>query len=91
MTYVASEGECIPEKVDHRDALEAGRVGAAELGEPYGARKIADISFMSATLKQEEPLLGIEDFARDPVERHVLEVLLGVVPAAMDILEAAPR
>ena len=31
---------------------------------------------------------GIEDFAGHPVERHVLEVLLGVVPAAVHVFEA---
>jgi hypothetical protein len=31
----------------------------------------------------------IEDFAGHPIERHVLQVLLGVVPAAVEVLEAA--
>ncbi|MGC1885675.1 MAG: hypothetical protein WA709_06195 [Stellaceae bacterium] len=31
---------------------------------------------------------GIEDFTNHPVERHVLEVLLGVVPAAVHVFEA---
>jgi hypothetical protein len=33
-------------------------------------------------------LRGIEDFTGHPVERHVLEVLLGVVPPAVHVFEA---
>ena len=40
-------------------------------------------------LEVKEPLRGIEDFAGHPIERYVLEVLLGVVPAAGHVFEAA--
>jgi hypothetical protein len=33
-------------------------------------------------------LRGLEDFTRHPVERHVLEMLLRVVPAAVHVFEA---
>jgi hypothetical protein len=33
-------------------------------------------------------LRGIEDFAGHPIERHVHEMLLGVVPAAVHVFEA---
>ena len=39
-------------------------------------------------LEVKEPLRGIEDFTGHPIERHVLEVLLGVVPAAVHVFEA---
>jgi hypothetical protein len=41
-------------------------------------------------LEVKEPLRGIEDFTGHPIERHVLEVLLGVVPAAVHVFEAPP-
>jgi hypothetical protein len=39
-------------------------------------------------LEVKEPLRGIEDFTGHPIERHVLEVLLGVVPAAVHVFKA---
>jgi hypothetical protein len=39
-------------------------------------------------LEVKEPLRRIEDFARHPIERHVLEMLLGVVPPAVHVVEA---
>jgi hypothetical protein len=39
-------------------------------------------------LEVKEPLRGIEDFTGHPVELHVLEVLLGVVPPAMHVFKA---
>jgi hypothetical protein len=33
-------------------------------------------------------LARIEDLTRHPIELHILEVLLGVVPAAVHVLEA---
>jgi hypothetical protein len=41
-------------------------------------------------LEVKEPLRGIEDFTGHAVERHVLQVLLGVVPAAVHVFEAPP-
>ena len=49
---------------------------------------MADISGRVRHLEVKEPLRGIEDFAGHPVERHVLEVLLGVVPAAVHVFKA---
>ena len=40
-------------------------------------------------LEVKEPLRGIEDFTRHPIERHALEVLLGVVAAADHLFEAS--
>ena len=76
-------------QVDHRDALEPGGIGAAELGEPVvvGAKDGGHQRRVRHP-EVEEPLRGIEDFAGHPVERHVLEMLLGVVPAAVHVLEA---
>jgi hypothetical protein len=34
-------------------------------------------------------LRGIEDFAGDPIEPHVLEMLLGVVPPAVHVFKAS--
>ena len=39
-------------------------------------------------LEVKEPLRGIEDLTGQPIERHVLEVLLGAVPAAAHVFEA---
>ena len=39
-------------------------------------------------LEVKEPLRGIEDFTGHPFELHVLEVLLGVVPAALHVFKA---
>jgi hypothetical protein len=39
-------------------------------------------------LEVKEPLRRIEDFAGHPIERHVLQMLLGVVPAAVHVFEA---
>jgi hypothetical protein len=36
-------------------------------------------------------LRGIEDFAGHRAELHVLEVLFGVVPAAVHVFEGTPR
>ena len=76
-------------QVDHRDALEPGGIGAAELGEPVvvGAKDRGHQRRVRH-LEVKQPLRGIEDFAGHPVERHVLEVLLGVVPAAEHVFEA---
>jgi hypothetical protein len=39
-------------------------------------------------LEVKEPLRGIEDLTGQPIERHVLEVLLGAAPAAAHVFEA---
>ena len=41
-------------------------------------------------LEVKEPLRWIEDFAGDPIERHVLEMLLGVVSPAVHVFKAPP-
>ena len=76
-------------QADHRDALEAGGIGAAEVGEPVvvGA-KDGGYQRRVRHLEVKEPLRGIEDFTGHPIERHVLEVLLGVVPPAVHVFEA---
>ena len=75
---------------DHRDALQSGGIGAGELGEPVIVRaKDGGHQRRVRHLEVKEPLRGIEDFAGHPIERHVLQVLLGVVPAAVEVLEAA--
>jgi len=40
-------------------------------------------------LEVKEPLRGIEDLARRSIERHVLEVLLGVIAAEAHAFKAA--
>jgi len=76
-------------QVDHCDALEAGGIRAAELGEPVvvGA-KDGGHQQRGRHLEVKEPLRGIEDFTGHPIEFHVLEVPLGVVPAAEHVFEA---
>jgi hypothetical protein len=76
-------------QVDHRDALEPRGIGAAELGEPVvvGAKDGGHQRRVRQP-EVEEPLRGIEDFTGHPIERHVLEVLLGVVAAAVHVFEA---
>ena len=76
-------------QVDHRDTLKAGGIGAAELGEPVvvGA-KYGGHQRRVRHLEVKQPLRGIDDFAGHPIERHVLEVLLGVVAAAVHVFEA---
>ena len=39
-------------------------------------------------LEVKEALRGIEDFTGHPIELHILEMLLGVVPAAVHVFEA---
>ena len=69
--------------------LRRGGIRAAELGEPVivGA-KDGGHQQRVRHLKVKEPLRGMEDFTGHPIERHVLEVLLGVVPAAVHVFEA---
>jgi hypothetical protein len=76
-------------QVNHRDALEPGGIRAAEVGEPVVVRaKDGGHQRRVRHLEVKEPLRGIEDFTGHPVERHVLEVLLGVVPAAVHVFKA---
>ena len=77
-------------KVDHCDALNSGGIRAAEVGEPIVVRaKDGRHQGRVRYLEVKEPLRGIEDFAGDPIERHVLEMLLGVVPSAVHVFKAA--
>ena len=70
-------------QVDHRDAFEAGGIGAAEIGEPVVVRaKYRGHQRRVRHPEVKQALRGIDDFAGDPIELHVLEVLPGVVPAA---------
>jgi hypothetical protein len=79
-------------KVDHCDALESGGIRAAEVGEPIVVRaKDGGHQGRVRHLEVKEPLRRIEDFAGDPIERHVLEMLLGVVPPAVHIFKASLR
>jgi hypothetical protein len=76
-------------QVDHRDALESGGIRAAEVGEPVVVRaKDGGHQQRVRHLEVKEPLRGIEDFTGHPIKLHVLEVLLGVVPAAVHVFEA---
>jgi hypothetical protein len=78
-------------KVDHCDALESGGIRAAEVGEPIVVRaKDGGHQGRVRHLEVKEPLRRIEDFAGDPIERHVLEMLLGVVPPAVHVFKASP-
>jgi hypothetical protein len=78
-------------QVDHRDALQAGGIGAAELGEPVVVRaKDGGHQQRVRHLEVKEPLRGIENLTGHPVERHVLEMLIGVVPPAEDVFKAPP-
>jgi hypothetical protein len=74
-----------------RVQAEAGGIGAAELGEPIvvGA-KDGGHQRRVRHLEVKEPLRGIEDFTGHPIERHVLEVLLGVVAAVVHVFKAPP-
>ncbi len=76
-------------EIDHCDALEAEGISAAELREPLvvGA-KDGGHQHRVRHLEVKEPLARVEDFARHPIERHVLEVLRGVVSAAVHVFEA---
>ncbi len=77
-------------EVDHGDALQPGGIGAAELGQPVVVG--AEDGGHQPAVRQpevEQPLRGIEDLARHPVERHVLEMLPGIPPAAQDVFEAS--
>jgi hypothetical protein len=76
-------------QVDHRDALESGGIRAAEVGEPVVVRaKDGGHQLRVRHLEVKEPLRGIEDFTGHPIELHVLEVLLGVVPPAVRVFKA---
>ena len=76
-------------EVDHRDALQSGGIGAAELGEPVVVRaKDRGHQRRVRHLEVKQPLARIEDFTGHPVERHVLEMLLGVVAAAEHVFKA---
>ncbi len=56
-------------QVDHRDALQSGGIGAAELGEPVVVRaKDRGHQQRVRHLEVEEPLRGIEDFTGHPIE-----------------------
>jgi hypothetical protein len=69
--------------------LSSGGIRAAEVGEPVVVRaKDGGHQQRVRQLEVKEPLRGIEDLTGHPVERHVLEVLLGVVPAAVHVFEA---
>ena len=75
--------------VDHRDALEPGPIGAAELGEPVVVR--AEDRRHQRRVRHpevEQALRGVQHLAGHAVEPHVGEVLLGVVASAMHVLEA---
>jgi hypothetical protein len=76
-------------QVDHRDALQSGGIRAAELGEPVVAgAKDGGHQQRVGHPEVKEPLRGIEDFTGHPIERHVLEMLLGVVSAAEYVFKA---
>jgi len=78
-------------QVDHRDALQSGGIGAAELGEPVVVRaKDRGHQLRVRHLEVKEPLARIENLTGHPVERHVLEVLFGVVPPAVHVFKAPP-
>ena len=63
--------------------------GVPGVGEPIvGRSKDGGHQRRVRHLEVKEPLRGIEDFTGHPVERHVLEVLLGVVPAAVHVFKA---
>jgi hypothetical protein len=69
--------------------FKSGGIRAAEVGEPVVVRaKDGGHQRRVRHLEVKEPLRGIEDFTGHPIERHVLEMLLGVVPAALHVLEA---
>ena len=68
-------------QVDHRDALEPGGIRAAKVGDPVVVRaKDGGHQRRVRHPEVKEPLGGIEDFTGHPIELHVFEVLLGVVP-----------
>ena len=70
--------------------LSSGGIRAAEFREPIVAgAKDGGHQGRVRHLEVKEPLGGIEDFAGDLVERHVLEVLLGVVSTAMHVFKAS--
>ena len=79
-------------QADHRDALEPGRVGAAEVGEPVVVRA-EDRGHERGVghLEVEETLRRVEHLAGHPVEAHVRQVLLGVVAARRHVLEPTER
>jgi hypothetical protein len=63
--------------------------GVPGVGEPVVVRaKDGGHQRRVGHLEVKEPLRGIEDFARHSIERHVLEMLLGVAPAAEHVFEA---
>src|SRR6266545_2683343 len=77
-------------EIDHRDALEPGGIRAAELGEPVVVRA-EDRGHQPGILHPEieQALRRVQHLARHPVEPHVREVLIGVVPSPMHVLEAS--
>jgi hypothetical protein len=75
--------------VDHGDALEPGPIRAAEVGEPAVVRaEDGRHERRVGHLEVEQPLRWIQHLAGRSVEPHVGEVLLGIVPSPMHVLEA---
>jgi hypothetical protein len=63
--------------------------GVPGVGEPIvGRSKDGGHQRRARQFEVKEPLPGIEDLTGQPIERHVLEVLLGAVPAAAHVFEA---
>ena len=78
--------------VDHGDALEPRGVRAAEIGEPVvvGAEDRRHQRRVRH-LEVEQALRRVEHLAGHPVEPHVREMLVRVVPAPVHVLEAGQR
>ncbi len=76
-------------QVDHRDALEPRPVRAAKVGEPVVVRAKDGGHQRSVRHPEVKEALGwIQHLAGDPVELHVSQVLIGVVPTPRHVFEA---